>query len=199
LEALTARGDIFRGTAGTGPRAEVTGIAALDTHLPGGGWPAGALSELLVDTFGIGELSLALPVVARLTQTGRHAALVAPPHVPYAPALAQAGVALGCTLVVEPETPDEALWAAEQLLRCRAYGAVLLWLAKIRDAELRRLQLAAEAGGSVALLYRPARAAATTTIAALRLKLSRIDGRLQAEILKARGGRAGACFHVEAA
>jgi hypothetical protein len=199
LDTLAARGEVWRGTSGTGLRAEPTGIAALDAHLPGGGWPAGALSELLIPAHGIGEFSLALPALARLTQAGRHAALVAPPHLPYAPALAQAGLVLERTLVIEPKTPEEALWAAEQLLRTSAYGAVLAWIGKVRESEQRRLQLAAESGNGLALLYRPLRAAGSPTVAALRLKLAHENGRLAIEILKARGGRAGARFFADAA
>jgi hypothetical protein len=196
LDALAARGDVFRGTAGSGLRTESTGIAALDAQLPGRGWPAGALSELLVTALGIGELGLLLPLAARLTQAGRHAALVAPPQLPYAPALARAGLALSRTLVVEPPTGEEGLWAAEQLLRCSAYGAVCLWTSRVRDADLRRLQLAAETGGGVGLLLRPARSAAASSVAALRLQLERRDGRLVLTVLKARGGRAGRQFDL---
>lgn len=197
LDQLAARGAVWRGTAGTGLRVEPSGIAALDAHLPGGGWPAGALSELLIPAHGIGELSLALPAVARLTQAGRHAAFIAPPHLPYAPALAQAGVVLERTLIVEPPSADETVWAVEQLLRTSAYGAVLAWTHSLRDADQRRLQLAAETGNALAFLYRPQRAETHSSIAALRLKLTREDRRLSIEILKARGGRPGARFFVD--
>jgi cell division inhibitor SulA len=197
LERLTASGAIWRGTSGAGLRAEPSGIAALDTRLPGGGWPAGALSELLIPAHGIGELSLALPLLARLTQAGRHAAFVAPPHIPYAPALARAGVALERTLVVEPKTADETIWATEQLLRTAAYGAVLAWTGALREADQRRLQLAAETGNGLALLYRPIRAAVAASVAALRLRLSRDEDRLAIEILKVRGGRPGARFYTD--
>ncbi|MBX3682927.1 MAG: SOS cell division inhibitor SulA, partial [Thauera sp.] len=40
-----------------------TGFSALDAELPGGGWPAGALIELLADRPGVGELSLLLPLL----------------------------------------------------------------------------------------------------------------------------------------
>src|SRR5690242_13595836 len=120
LDRLAASGAVWRGTSGAGLKTEASGIVALDTRLPGGGWPAGALSELLIPAHGIGELSLVLPTLARLTQAGRHAAFVAPPHLPYPPALAQAGVVLERSLVVEPKTADETLWAIEQLLRTSA-------------------------------------------------------------------------------
>ena len=44
-----------------------TGFAALDAQLPGGGWPHGVLTELLLDQPGIGELRLLAPVLARLS------------------------------------------------------------------------------------------------------------------------------------
>ena len=41
-----------------------SGFAALDALLPGGGWPHGALTELLLPQPGIGELRLLAPVLA---------------------------------------------------------------------------------------------------------------------------------------
>ncbi len=197
LEVLQARGAIWRGTSGAQQRAEATGIAALDARLPGGGWPSGALSELLVAAQGIGELSLALPLAARMTQAGRLVAFVAPPQLPYGPALAQAGLVLTRTLIVEPRNKDEAVWAAEQLLRSPACGAVLVWAATLREADSRRLQLAAESADTVALVYRPAAAARATSVAALRLALISREKRLEIEVLKARGGRPGARFFID--
>ena len=43
-------------------RTEPTGHAALDASLPGGGWPVGALTEILHDLDGTQELGLALPL-----------------------------------------------------------------------------------------------------------------------------------------
>jgi hypothetical protein len=194
VAGLVARGALWRGTSGAGLPAQATGITALDTRLPGGGWPAGALSELLIQAHGIGELGLALPLLARLTKARQQVTFVAPPHIPYAPALAQAGVLANRVLVIEPKTDDEALWAAEQLLRTPAFGAVLGWLPRLNEAAQRRLQLAAESSGSVGLIIRPLRAATQSSLSALRLKLVREHGQLQIEILKARGGRAGARF-----
>src|SRR3954462_5401236 len=77
-----------------------TGFAALDAELPGAGWPRQALTEGLADQPGIGELELVLPALAALTSSGKRTVWVAPPHVPYAPALAAAGVDLVNLLVV---------------------------------------------------------------------------------------------------
>jgi hypothetical protein len=38
-----------------------TGYAQFDAALPGGGWPCGAITELMPEVAGIGELSLVLP------------------------------------------------------------------------------------------------------------------------------------------
>ncbi len=196
--ALAARSDVWRGANGARPPTETSGFASLDARLPGGGWPLGALSELLLESNGIGELQLALPLLVRLTQADRHVAFVAAPQVLYAPALARAGLILNRSLVVEPHSAEHAIWAAEQLLRTPAYGAVLAWTRNLREADARRLQLAAEHSGNIGLLYRPARVAGSANIAAVRLRLARRDARLEVEVLKARGGRSGTRFFVDA-
>src|SRR3546814_5121936 len=78
-----------------------TGHARLDAALPGGGWPCANLSEIVYVAPGVGELQLAMPLLARLTQAKRPLALIAPPHLPYAPALRQHGVALSKLTVVD--------------------------------------------------------------------------------------------------
>lgn len=164
-----------------------TGFAALDALLPGGGWPRGALAELIPERAGIGEFSLLLPALAQLTGTGRWAALVAPPHIPYAPALAVAGIALERLLVVRCAA-SAAPWAVEQMLRSRAFDLVAAWPASPGDRALRRLQLAAEEGECAAVLYAPPAAAAQASPAALRLRLAPTPGGLAVHVLKRRGG-----------
>jgi hypothetical protein len=171
-----------------------SGFAELDAHLPGGGWPNGAVAELMSDAVGIGELGLLLPALSNLTRAGRYIAWIAPPYMPYAPALAQRGLSLERVLLIRTSTLQQTLWATEQALRCPAIGAVLSWPAYIIDRNVRRLQLAAEAGGSVGFLYRPPAAALESSPAALRLRLHvPPDGcsSLIVEIQKSRGGRAG--------
>ena len=170
----------------------LSGHAALDAHLPGGGWPLGALTELLGDRLGIGELSLLLPALISLASSGRHIVWVAPPYLPYAPALSQRGLPLERVLWVRVERPQDSLWAIEQSLRCPIVGAVLGWSLHIVDRNLRRLQLAAEAGGTFGILHRPAGAASEPSPAALRLALEPATDGLLLEIKKTRGARAGA-------
>ena len=168
--------------------AVATGHAALDRELPGGGWPTGTLSEVLHDGRGIGEIAFLSGALARASQGARMIAWVNPPHLPYAPALAQSGIALERCLVVRPVNREDALWATEQALRSGSCGAVLFWLGEWNDyAVLRRLQMAAEAGRSMAVLFRSTAAGRLSTPAHLRVAIEHEDGALMLRIPKRRG------------
>lgn len=181
-------GLIWRG-AGRAPAlpALTSGFPILDAELPGGGWPTGALTEILCPSEGIGELALLLPALAALTRAGKRVVWLAPPHLPYAPALAAAGVDLTQLVVVRAPGRRDALWAAEQVLRAASCHALLAWLPRVRYAELRRLAVAAEGGRAFVALWRAAEAARESTPACLRLALDPADGALAVRILKRRG------------
>ena len=200
-----------------------TGFDALDRHLPGGGWPATGLTEILTEHYGIGELSLLMPALARLA--GRSAVFgqpvrpmqrdfrhgppgrgggagcivwVAPPYIPYAPALHSRGIDLDRVLVVRGRTGArgnrDVLWAMEQALKSGSCAAVLAWTRSVDQAPLRRLQLAAEAGRCWTVLFRPSDASRQRSPAVLRMRLTAdaSRGQTRIEILKCRGGRPGA-------
>ena len=173
-----------------------TGFAALDAELPGGGWPRQGLTEILADEAGIGELGLILPVLAKLTGAGKRAVWIAPPHVPYAPALAAAGADLTALVVVAPPSRRDALWASEQALRSGSCHALAAWLRKPRYAELQRLAVAAEASHAVAFLYRPLAAAADSSPACLRLALEPAGLELAVHIVKRRGALLAAPLYL---
>lgn len=194
LSTLLARPDIRRGgeLARVASESIATGFAALDAELPGAGWPTGCLTELLPAHEGIGELRILGPALAHLSQAGRRLAWIAPPHLPYAPALEAAGIDLAHLLIVRTRSPRDTLWAAEQALASAACGAVLVWPGapprhEVKYAELRRLQLAAEKTRTLAVLFRPPRAAMEASPAALRLALDTAAGGLAVRILKRRG------------
>ncbi len=189
LDALLARSDIWRsGAPAHMAQASVpSGFAALDAALPGGGWPVGALTELMPRHVGIGELRLLGPALASQAAKGRGLAWIAPPHLPYAPALAAAGIELARLLIVTTRTAQETLWACEQALASNACGAVLAWMTALRYAELRRLQLAAAGSRALALLFRPPSAALESSPAVLRLALETARGGLAVRVLKRRG------------
>lgn len=169
------------------PTTTPTGLAALDAALPGGGWPESALSELLFEHTGIGELSLLWPTLARLTTAGERVVLVAPPHVPYSHAWLNAGVDLRMLSIISTSA-REALWSAEQCLRSGCCAAVVCWPQQPDDRALRRLQVAAETGQTLAFAYRPLREAANPSPAALRLAIEAQPAQLR--VLKCRGGLA---------
>lgn len=189
LNDILVRPDVWRGRlAGAEAPALSSGFPALDAELPGGGWPRGALSELLVDGAGFGECSLLLPVLNAVRGEGRWLVLIAPPRVVHAPAW-MAGGADGARLaVVASESPRDLLWAAEQTLASGAAGAVVCWAEHAAPAQVRRLQVAAGGGCAPAFLFRPRRARAETSAAPLRLFLSPgRQGTLEVNVLKRRG------------
>lgn len=190
LEQLTRLCNLNR--EGVAPPAiESTGFAELDAALPQGGWQSGTLVELMPAHIGIGELSFLMPALARITHGERYVALVSPPYIPFAPALNNHGVRLEHLLIIRAEKNTDALWAIEQTLRCKSFGAVLGWPESIRDRDVRRLQLAAEAGRSTGFIYRPPYAVREASPAAVRMRLQANDQGLSIDILKCRGSRSG--------
>ena len=193
LAELLRHPALWRGGGASAPETVSTGFRALDARLPGGGWPLATLVELLVPAAGVGEIRLLLPALRSLTAAGREprwVAWLAPPHLPYAPALADAGLDPARMLVVRPRAGIDRLWAMEQALRSGACAAVLGWAGEARDPMLRRLKLAAEEGGTPAFLLRPAAHRCEATPAALRLALAARDYGLDVEVLKSRSGPA---------
>jgi cell division inhibitor SulA/protein ImuA len=164
-----------------------TGFAALDVELPGGGWPRGALTEILPQHEGIGELRVLGPALAQLASRKKFIAWIAPPYLPYAPALAAAGIDLARVLIVKTSSDGDSLWATEQALRSAACGGVLAWPSRISFVQLRRLQLAAEGSRCLAVLFRPTGAAREPSPAVLRIGLATSAGGLALSILKRRG------------
>ncbi|MBG8559411.1 translesion DNA synthesis-associated protein ImuA [Pseudomonas qingdaonensis] len=190
LDGLLDERRVWKGRPLAQPRGlQPTGHAALDTVLPGGGWPPGALSELLLAAEGAGELHLLWPSLARLTASGERVVLVAPPFIPYPPAWLAAGVDLRWLSLIQASRV-EALWAAEQCLRSGSCGAVLCWPQQVDDRALRRLQVAAETGQTLAFACRPQQAALNPSPAALRIAVDLHPA--QWWVLKCRGGLAPA-------
>ncbi len=198
-----------------------SGYPRLDRHLPGGGWPQHALTEILLEHFGTGELQLLMPALASLSRAGlsqsglsetNHCdannipdpeagwiAWIAPPFEPYPPGLVQWGINLSQVLIVRPTKATEALWAAEQALSSGNCAAVLLWSDALDDSASRRLQLAAEKGQSWAIAFRSLKAVSQPSAAALRIKVTAGINGTDVGILKSRGGRPAVVYDYAAA
>ena len=216
LARLLEHPAIWRGRSAARAETIPTGYAALDACLPGKGWPRTGLIEVLVSRFGVGELNLVLPALAALTRrpAARWCVWVSPPLEPYAPALAAHGVALERVLVARAPEP---LWAFEQTLGSGAGDVALAWATESpHPREIRRLQLAAERGKTLGVLFRPRRAARESSAAILRILVEpkspagrsvvpggdsfpagdsladrSVAGGMQLRLLKSRGGARG--------
>lgn len=194
LETLLQHPGIWQGRS---PAAEPAGAVAsgfpdLDRHLPGGGWLRGALTEFWLPRHGVGELALLMPMLARLSHERRWIALIRPPHIPYAPAWQAGGVDITRLLWVHPKRATEELWAIEQGLRMGTCSAVLAWPGpKPTFEQLRRLQLAAEAGNSLGLLFHTLPRSGRASPAAVVTRLQPGPEGLRIELLKRRGAWGG--------
>ena len=192
---------IWRGRSAAERSGLSTGFAALDEHLPDRGWPRAGLIEILVARFGSGELALLMPALAALTRsaTARWCVWVAPPLVPFAPALASCGVVLDRVALVDGARRQDArfrgnpgMWAFEQTLGSGACDAVLGWVRQPKPRDIRRLQLAAERGRTLGVLFRPQRAAREASAAALRLSIEPLAAGARVTLIKGRSAHRGA-------
>lgn len=194
IRSLLQRPDIWRrGSPRRHARDTIpSGYPSLDRILPGGGWSGSSITEILHDGHGLGELRLIVPALARLSRSGRWVTMISPPHIPYAPALSACGIDLSHLLLVHGRGREDSLWAAEQALRSGTCAAVISWPGHVPGPALRRLQLAAETGGSWGILFRPGNSARQPSPAATRIHIETDAGTSKRLILlKARGGRPG--------
>ena len=134
-----------------------TGCARLDDLFPAGGIQRGQLAEWLTPCSGSGAGLLSLSIAWRAIDR-QHSAIVVVDREKwfYPPALVGWDVNLRNLVVLRPTTKSDELWALDQSLRCPAVAAVWSWLPCLDSRDFRRLQLAAEQGGTLGLLLRPA-------------------------------------------
>ncbi len=173
LDTLIRDRRVWRGRRHATPAdgGQPTGWPSLDAQLPAGGWPEGAVSEILSAADGLGELRLVLPTLARLTRAGRRVVLVAPPYLPYVPAWQTVDVDTDQLTVIDAPADGRA-WALEQCLRSGACAAVLGWLERPDLRTLRRLQVAAGTGHALGLLFRDRTALDNPSPATLRIEVA---------------------------
>lgn len=190
---------IWRGRSHAAFDTLSTGYPALDDCLPGGGWPRAGLVEILTPRYGAGELRLLVPALAKLTQLAppRWLAWISPPFEPFAPALAQCGIAIERQLVINPPRQpvvrtETSLWAMEQALGSGACDAALAWPRRAQVRNIRRLQLATERGRTLGFLFRELTSARESSPAALRVMFEPQPRGARLTFLKSRGGARGA-------
>ena len=181
-------------------RTLVTGFPALDELLPGGTFASGAVHEVLSATH---TPSYLLPVLVagpaarfgRVVWCDKDRQL-------HPPALAALGLPLDRLLVLRPAGAVDELWAMTECLRCRGVGACVATLPRMSRLQARRLQLAAERGGGVGIVLRPAGAVSWPYAAATRwlvrpAKGERTVQRWSVELIHGHGGRVGQSVFLE--
>lgn len=161
-----------------------TGFAALDASLPWRGWPANALVEIITPLWGTGELQLVLPLLRRISMAGKSALWFSPPCIPYAPALASAGVDIARMIIVTPPA-TEVLWGIEKALQDKACAVVLAWPGHLSGKHIRRLQLAALTGQTLGILFHHRNIRHSASV--LRLHAQAEEDAMALTVLKARG------------
>lgn len=165
-----------------------SGFAALDAVLPGGGWPARAVTEILLTHEGSVEWRLLTPLLAHLAAEGRETLLVGPPQPPHPAGLQAAGLPARQLVWLQADTVAERLWCTEQLLKARSDAVVLAWLPQARPAQLRRLQVLAAGCETPVFIMRPEAVAQTASAAPLRVRVGVGSAwTLSVDIVKRRG------------
>lgn len=200
------------------PTLLTTGAQPLDRILPEGGLRRGMLVEWLAAGRGSGAAMLALIAAREASREGGAVVVCDRAREFYPPAAWGLGIPARQLVIVRPRSLADEQWVVEQCLRSTGVAATWSCLAQVSPASLRRWQLAAETGGGLGLLVRPAsvrgaptwsdlqllvtpRAAASSPPPAERqreLADSAAAGRrLRVEIVRCRGGPAGEGVELE--
>lgn len=156
-----------------------SGYSQLDEQLHERGWPLTTTTELGLSQAGIGELRLLIPALRQLQQTQQNKGqqnnivLIAPPLLPFAPALLKEQIDASQVTIVQTNNLPDTLWAAEQALLAECCAAVLTWTgnANLSTRELRRLQLAAERTHTWNVLLRDSHCLKQSSASGLRIHL----------------------------
>jgi protein ImuA len=187
LASLRARIERIGGAGAAGgqrsPDALPLGVPPIDSVLPGGGLPRDCLHEILAADAGAAASGFATVLLARFAGDGRALIWVRRNYGThglklYGPGLAAFGLDPRRLLVVQPRREADVLWAMEEGLRSDAVAAVLGEVIVASHTALRRLQLAAEAGGATGLMLRPPGAALAHGGAASRWRVASARGSL---------------------
>lgn len=145
----------IEGTSGRGRKVLPFDVAEIDRRLPGGGLALGSLHE--VAGGGNGAIDGAAAALFSAGVAGRTKGKVlwcmTRPDL-FAPALAQVGLAPNRVIYVEAGDEKVLLSCMEEGLRHGGIGAVVGELARLPMNASRRLQLAAEGSGTIALVIR---------------------------------------------
>jgi protein ImuA len=140
------------------------GLAAIDDHLPAGGLAGGCVHEITDGSNSGSATAFAAALAGRAQRLHRPPVVWIAPRIDqreslYGPGLAAFGLDPAALIIVRApghgrNGAAQALWAMEEALRTPAIGAVCAEIDAVDLTASRRLQLAAEAGGTFGLLLR---------------------------------------------
>ncbi len=179
------------------PQSDITlnGLPGLERLLGEAGWPRGCLVEWLAEGRGTGSTGLAL-WASREAWRDNLLVVIDSQRELHATAAVPFAVDLSRAVFVRPKHPLDALWSLEQVLRTRGIGAVVCDVEKLSSQACRRLQLAAEIGGGLGILLRPAQARGQPSFAEYRFLVqplpppnksdAAVSRRWRVELLRAR-------------
>jgi len=180
-----------------------TGCAALDHLLARRGLERGSLVEWLSPGRGGAAGTLAWLVAREAARQGGGIVVVDRQRRFYPPAALAWGVDPRSLAVVRVENDEDELWVVDQALRSPAVAAVWLHRDELSTRDFRRWQLAAERGGTLGLLVRPASVQGQPTWADVRWQVQPVSAqrgrvwRLHVELVRCRGGLTGQQLEVE--
>jgi protein ImuA len=205
-----------------------TGLELVDELAPGGGLVRGAVHEVLSEK-AHGQARFFAAMLARsvtkrdaagseaVTQSNLHRFTASPLHRVtfsppiiwvdpkgelYPPALLELGIDLSNVYILHPKSIADENWAIAECLRCKGVGVVIAAPQRLTRIEARRFQLAAETGGSVAILLRHTGVGSNIYAAATRWLVAPAPGertvqRWKVQLVHGHGGRIGQSVLLE--
>jgi hypothetical protein len=183
-----------------------SGCSELDQILPTGGFGRGTLVEWLAAGPGSAASILSLLVARQAGLQGGAFVVMDRAGQFYPPAAAAWGIDLERLILIRAAHPKDELWALDQALRCSAVSAVWATLDQLDARSFRRMQLAAEAGGCLGLLVRPARVRGQPSWSDMQLLVTSLPShspsdqnarRTRIQVVRCRGHHSGSTLDME--
>lgn len=167
------------------------GLSQIDRLLPGSGLACGGLHELTGD---YAAITVFLAALTSRNPRQQPVLWITPDQQLSAPALGRQGLDHRRLTIAWTHRHADRLWAMDQSLRELGYGAVIGEFDNMDEADMQRLQNAAERSNAVAMVIRRDHQASAIAQSRWHIESARSDGRLtwlQVSLTRSRNGRSG--------